>query len=964
MSFEEDDEFLELGELRINPRGGNADGSYSPSSGSATPSGHSTPTTATPKASSLPGSGPGTPSAKTGTKKKQVTLEGRKRKKKKKRDRRWMKGWGNLSLRDTRIFWFLLSEAILAIIVSVSLFVQNSQLLELYAGDAESQLRFLDSTYILKPSLMLVGYLALSINSFVQQFLSLPTELQANSNTPLYASVKTALDYELEVRQLEFSMLLNATGHIVASANTERQLEATGSSRFGEFFNPGGLVERAIARASIPRYQIHKSLILPVEDVRVERPPTFRERELEFLPTGPFHWTDVDTDVVLRIVLTNVNNPADGSLLGILVAGDVLNGKIPVAYDVVNAMGRQAGFAGVYALDRQKKNWLPASLYRRIFTDLLTGDDTDIDDAAFGPVTDRFLDDAYRIDATADQEGSVGMKDNNMLLAGRRVPPTIETTPTGINYNFDDQSDAVLIRGIDLTAFDIFDEVLFLALLGIGVVVAADLVSLLVALNYLIEPLEKLMSALRRKIPVTLDDVEKVNVGPTWVLLMILMNLPGVIVVALIIVWNAQALDDALISSAESRVGAYTLTHNLKIDQMSLNGGGDANQAAIQGLLADPNNPQFRAITTQIMKVEQNINFMEFATVLDADGLVLLSPNADRRGERLDPFGIVNRTLETGNRQVWTRRITYDDFAAEDPPIFLQRNDAPPSALSMNNTRENGIARWVTTLVDSDSDGRPEGILLFGDVVNGKTAITERNLRVTGGKGYDAIYMKDYDGRWILCSSVLRYTSSDRIRVDVEFPYKSMLQDALDAETEPVSRLGSLEDLNFIFAAQAIPINFQVSSDSGEKFDVESEVFVVAINGIPTTEADEIKRDTLLFGIGNLIIQVITSIIGIHLAFDPVRKSIIVLKKYGILKKDAHDTVLGMMFGPFIAYIRSVVETVQREGCVEPIARKFRRATRHLKKQTHHVVSSVKLRPRSNKTRDPGTPSGATSPRD
>eukprot|EP00975_Prorocentrum_lima_P046210 9664970-Prorocentrum_lima.AAC.1 len=72
----------------------------------------------------------------------------------------------------------------------------------------------------------------------------------------------SALQGEIFSRKIEYSLLLNVSGHIVASANEERQWLSRRSTRLGERFDPGGIVTRARANNATPGFQLQGATVV------------------------------------------------------------------------------------------------------------------------------------------------------------------------------------------------------------------------------------------------------------------------------------------------------------------------------------------------------------------------------------------------------------------------------------------------------------------------------------------------------------------------------------------------------------------------------------------------------------------------------------------------------------------------------------------------------------------------------
>eukprot|EP00968_Pinguiococcus_pyrenoidosus_P027730 scaffold7432_cov430-Pinguiococcus_pyrenoidosus.AAC.1 len=350
----------------------------------------------------------------------------------------------------------------------------------------------------------------------------------------------------------------------------------------------------------------------------------------------------------------------------------------------------------------------------------------------------------------------------------------------------------------------------------------------------------------------------------------------------LVLFWTRAAIDDVASSTAEALVGVSLITYP---NHPNLGMSEDIIPEPVLSVLMYPDDDAVAAAVGGMAGFFLSVGKVEFLTVLDVTATVLTSANAPRRGEVFDPHGIVSATVSSGRPQIWTTRLTYEEFLAEDPPVWQVRLEetTPLSFLSPAFTNGTSIIRYSTTPVDADGDGFMDGVMLIGDIVNGKTSIVEENLR-THGRGYEAIYMHDTDGSWVLATSVLRYRDADAVQVDVDLGDTGLLNEAL-ASDGVVSRFGTLGGQSYVFAAAALSYSVELTA-SNDQLEVDRETIVVVVYGLPTTDGDEMKDDSLGYSVANVIVQFFTSIIGVWIAFQPVRRVLRAMRSHGFIGGD------------------------------------------------------------------------------
>lgn len=138
------------------------------------------------------------------------------------------------------------------------------------------------------------------------------TRANGNSLTPTQQSlVKQILQNEITARNIEYATLVGRDQRIIVSAN---------NNRAGEVFDPNGLVSQVINNPQ----QIKTTEIVSWQDLQAENPPLLPR----LIP---------NQDVVIRYTFTPVFNPNNrDQVIGVLVSGDVVNGKYSIVFDTIN----------------------------------------------------------------------------------------------------------------------------------------------------------------------------------------------------------------------------------------------------------------------------------------------------------------------------------------------------------------------------------------------------------------------------------------------------------------------------------------------------------------------------------------------------------------------------------------------------------------------------------------------------
>lgn len=187
------------------------------------------------------------------------------------------------------------------------------------ADRSAAELRRVDREYHLKIDQMGWVFRARSDNLATIEAATLATngsELPAD----LQAELEQMLQEEMQAQTIEYATLVDRSSRIVANANGDRT---------GEVFDPQGLVSRFWDNPQ----PMQTSAIVSWEELQAEAPP---------LPEGLS-----ELGALIRYTVTPVTG-SDGEVVGALVSGDLVNGKLPIVEETVKAFETE-GFGGGYA---------------------------------------------------------------------------------------------------------------------------------------------------------------------------------------------------------------------------------------------------------------------------------------------------------------------------------------------------------------------------------------------------------------------------------------------------------------------------------------------------------------------------------------------------------------------------------------------------------------------------------------
>ena len=279
----------------------------------------------------------------------------------------------------------------------------RTQLLE----QAKSELAVTDANYNTKINQMGYGSRGQADNTALISAARIQSQ-GGKLNADLSAQLRQILRNEVKARKMEYATLVDKEARIVINANADRQ---------GETFNPNGLVSKVLKTSN----QIKASAIVPWSELAKEAPP---------LPNGLSK-----QDALIRYVVTPVKDPETKAVVGALIFGDVVNAKLPIVAETLNAFG--GGYSAVYAR-KPNGEFVPATALNKV--------------NAKGATNTLALPNTSLLEQAATAKGRtvtqrLDIDGHTYTVAAQAVPDQSVETPDGIVRTFDDHSAAILIRG-------------------------------------------------------------------------------------------------------------------------------------------------------------------------------------------------------------------------------------------------------------------------------------------------------------------------------------------------------------------------------------------------------------------------------------------------------------------------------------------------------------------------------------
>lgn len=235
-----------------------------------------------------------------------------------------------------------------------------------------------------------------------------------------------------------------------------------------------------------------------------------------------------------------------------------------------------------------------------------------------------------------------------------------------------------------------------------------------------------------------------------------------------------------LLEQSKAELAVADIQYNIKVNQMGFGFRGQSENTAIVGLAETvASNPEDvtsnqRSVVREILQGEIEARNIEYAMLLDPNGRIIVNAQADRTGEEFNPYGLVSRVVSE-QQQLKVNGL-------------IERSELELQEADLEFDDEQALIRYVATPVFAqDQTDRLVGVLISGDVVNGKTGIVESGV-TTFGTGYNAVYLNDGEGNFSLAASADLDEGEDEIEINEEVYDESLLVRAVENQGEVVSQ--------------------------------------------------------------------------------------------------------------------------------------------------------------------------------
>jgi twitching motility protein PilJ len=299
--------------------------------------------------------------------------------------------------------------------------------------------------------------------------------------------------------------------------------------------------------------------------------------------------------------------------------------------------------------------------------------------------------------------------------------------------------------------------------------------------------------------------------------------------------WQAQ-----LQEQAKSGVAVTNINYQSKFKHISSGFRAQAGNSAIikaanlkssgQEVQAD-----LEAKVKEILQHEIENRQIEHASLVGTNGRILISANAKHHGKEFDPQGLVSEVFRTGQQTSANAIVRGEELQKE------------AAFISTNLGNKDALVSYTATPVKARGENKVIGVLVAGEIVNGKQEIIEESLEATGD-GYGAIYINQGGGKFTLATSLAVGNAQDLggKQRNLELSDKSILAKAsANPEREIITGSMAVGNQKYTIAAKALPNKILKNGDKDiPVFD--GEPLAILVQGTPETYLKQLLTQNLL----------------------------------------------------------------------------------------------------------------------
>ncbi len=290
------------------------------------------------------------------------------------------------------------------------------------------------------------------------------------------------------------------------------------------------------------------------------------------------------------------------------------------------------------------------------------------------------------------------------------------------------------------------------------------------------------------------------------------------------------SLRSHLLYQTKSQLAVTELNYNSDLEKMAL---GFASQAEHPIIIEATKtvsqgqslSPEIQTQLQSILKNEQKIHDLEYATLVSKDLRIIANANGQRQGEIFNPQGLITKAIEQQKQIRTSELVSWDELIQEKAPL--------PAGL----TSQDALIRYTITPIKLPGTQTVIGTLVSGDIVNGNLDMVKKTVDTFQGIGYSAVYLYHPNDQSFTLATAFEKTELREANFNRPLPDKSILEKAVQAKGKAVAQRSYLDNHSYTLAAKAIP-------------NYNGDEIALLVYGDPELGLNEILRQSLMLQLG------------------------------------------------------------------------------------------------------------------
>ncbi len=290
------------------------------------------------------------------------------------------------------------------------------------------------------------------------------------------------------------------------------------------------------------------------------------------------------------------------------------------------------------------------------------------------------------------------------------------------------------------------------------------------------------------------------------------------------------SLRSQLLEQAKFQLGVTELNYNSHLEEMGL---GFASQAENPTIIEATQtigrgqslSPQIRSQVQSILKNEQKIRNLEYATLVGKDLRIIANANGQENRQVFNPNDLVSQVIQQKTQIRTSELVSWEELVKEKAPL--------PAGLKS----QDALIRYTITPVKLPGSQTVMGTLVSGDIVNGNLDIVQKTVDAFQGGGYSAVYLYDQDDQEFTLATSLEKTEQRQANFNLSLRDQSILEKAVQAQGKPVAQRSYIDNHSYTLAAKAIP-------------NYNGEEIAVLVYGDPELGLNQILKQSLRLQLG------------------------------------------------------------------------------------------------------------------